>query len=175
MPHLVIRSASEADDLMRRVRESAKRLHDRLAALNGDPLDVLRRLKFETIGCHPVEDRPLNAVEQINQTWTFAVAIAAVKRLLVLHPTVGGFRLAPGAHAALKLDIMSIEENQVGAETFAAVTPGNNEKLKRELDKLGACREVLHRYVFFMSPTHPGTMRRQDLERDGIQVWSVDV
>jgi hypothetical protein len=28
----------------------------------------MRRLKFETVGSHPVEDRPLNAIEQINQT-----------------------------------------------------------------------------------------------------------
>jgi hypothetical protein len=33
-------------------------------------------MKFEQVGFHPLEDRPLNIIEQINQTWTFAVAIA---------------------------------------------------------------------------------------------------
>jgi hypothetical protein len=30
-------------------------------------------------------------------------------------------------------------------------------------------------YVFFMSPRHPGAQRQPALERDGVQVWSVDV
>jgi len=121
-----------------------------------------------------VEDRPLNLVEQINQTWTYAVVIAAAKQLLVLHPAVGGFKLAPGAHASLELDIMSVDAGQVGAETFAAVTPRNNGKLKADLDKL-AVRGEVHRYVFFMSPLCSGNKRWHQFERDGIQVWSVDV
>jgi hypothetical protein len=38
----------------------------------------------------------LNLVEQINQTWTYLVALAAAKQLLTLHPEAGGYRLAPG-------------------------------------------------------------------------------
>jgi hypothetical protein len=36
-------------------------------------------------------------------------------------------------------------------------------------------RDLRHRYVFFSSPLYPGTARHPQLERDGIQVWSVDV
>jgi hypothetical protein len=126
------------------------------------------------VGFHPVEDRPLNLVEQINQTWTFAVALAAARQLLVLHPDAGGFHLAPGAHASLALDIMSEVEGLVGAESFAAVDPRNNDKLKDDLTKL-ALRSETHRYVFFMSPKFPGNERHAQFERDGIQVWSVDV
>ena len=36
-------------------------------------------------------------------------------------------------------------------------------------------RAELHRYVFFASPLFPGTIRLPQLERDGVQVWSVDV
>ena len=49
----------------------------------------------------------LNVVEQINQTWTFVVALAAARHLLEMHPEAGGYVLAPGAHAAIELDIMS--------------------------------------------------------------------
>lgn len=135
---------------------------------------MLRRMKFEAIGFHPIEDRPLNLVEQINQTWTYAVAIAAARQLLVLHPNVGGLRLAPGAHAALELDIMSEQPGAVGAETFAAVTPRNNGKLEADLTKLTS-RIERHRYVFFMSPAFPGSNRLPQFERNGIQVWSVDI
>ena len=52
--------------------------------------------------------------------------------------------------------------------------PRNNRKLAKDLIKL-AKRPELHRYVFFASPLFPGTARLPQLERDGVQVWSVDV
>lgn len=170
---IVIRTTGEADELMAIVRASAARAQEWIAAQSGDPLDLLRRMKFDPIGFHPLEDRPLNLIEQINQTWTFAVAIAASRQLLGLHPDVGGLRLAPGAHASLELDIVSQEAGYVGAETFAAVDPRNNGKLVADLTKL-AGRMERHRYVFFMSPLFPGNARRPQFERHGIEVWSVD-
>jgi hypothetical protein len=69
---------------------------------------------------------------------------------------------------------MSKQDGLAGAETFAAVDPRNNEKMVADLAKLAA-RPETHRYVFFMSPLFPGNERRQQFERDGVQVWSVDV
>lgn len=138
---LVIRTAGEADELMAILRASAARAQEGIAAQSGDPLALLRRMKFDPIGFHPLEDRPLNLIEQINQTWTFAVAIVAARQLLELHPGVGGLRLAPGAHASLELDIMSQEAGYVGAETFAAVNPRNNRKLEADLTKLAGRME----------------------------------
>lgn len=171
---LSVCTVADADRLMDQVRASAARVHDWIAAQGGDPLALMRRMKFDPVGFHPIEHRPLNLVEQINQTWTYAVAIAAARQLLLLHPEAGGFRLAPGAHASLDLDIMSTAEGLVGAETFAAVTPRNNGKLAGDLAKLAA-RPETHRYVFFMSPLFPGNARRPQFERNGVQVWSIDV
>jgi hypothetical protein len=173
-PLLIVRTTEEADQLMAVVRTSAARARGWMSAQTGDPLETLRRIKFEPVGFHPIEDRPLNFIEQINQTWTFAVAIAAARQLLRLHPHVGGFRLAPGAHASLELDIMSVEPGEVGAETFAAVTPRNNGKLAADVAKL-QLRPERHRYVFFMSPLFPENERRPQFEMDGIEVWSIDV
>ena len=159
---------------MARIRASAARVHDWIGTQTGDPLEMLRHMKFDPVGFHPVEDRPLNLVEQINQTWTYAVAVAAARQLLLLHPGAGGFHLAPGAHMARELDIMSVVPGLVGAETFAAVDPRNNDKLAADLAKL-AGRPETHRYVFFLSPRCPGTARQPKLERDGIQVWSIDL
>jgi hypothetical protein len=172
--HLTVRTVADTDRLMEQVRASAIRVHTWASAQSGDPLDMLRRMKFEPIGVHPIEDRRINLVEQINQTWTFAVAIAAARQLLLLHPEAGGFHLAPGAHASLALDIMSEKAGLVGAETFAAVTPRNNGKLATDLAKLAARPEV-HRYVFFMCPLFPGNNRLPQFEGHGVQVWSVDV
>lgn len=158
---------------MDKIRTSAVQFHDWISAQSGDPLDMLKRMKFEPIGFHPIEHRPLNLVEQINQLWTYSVAIAASKQLLRLHPDADGFHLAPGAHASQALDIMSHKEGLVGAETFAAVDPRNNKKLQLDIDKLSQ-RSELHRYVFFMSPMFPKNERQFALEKNGVLVWSTD-
>ena len=143
-----------------------------LRSLEGDPLAALARVKFEPIGRHPLEDRPLNMIEQVNQTFTYWVALKATELLLEWHPDACGFTLAPGAHAPRgTLDIESRKTGLVGAETFAA-PPQSNRKLKGDLDKL-ALRPEMHRYVFFTAPNYNETRRRSDLERDGIQVWSL--
>jgi len=171
---MVVRNIGDVDRYLGQVRDAAAKIQVWIAAQTGDPLDLLRRMKFETAGFHPIQGHALNIVEQINQTWTFAVALAAARHLLELHPEAGGYLLAPGAHRAIDLDIMSEAPGLVGAETFAAVNPTNNKKLEADYLKLAA-RAEQHRYIFFMSPRFPGFRRLPQLERDAIQVWSVDV
>lgn len=170
--YLKVQTAADVNRYMDQLRASARRVQQWVAAHSGDPLDLLRAMKFDAIGYHPIEDRQLNLIEQVNQTWTFAVALAAARQLLALHPDVGGFRLAPGAHASIPLDIMSEADGQVGAETFAAVSPRNNGKLAADLAKM-ALRQEIYRYVFFMSPRYPKAERLPQFERYGVQVWSV--
>jgi hypothetical protein len=171
---LLVVDAAEVDEVIGQVRASAARLQRWIASFGGDGIGLLRALKFEEVGFHPLEDRALNAIEQVNQIWTYLAALAAVRQLLVLHPQAGGFLIAPGAHAAQPLDVMSVLDGLVGAETFAAVDPRNNRKLAKDLQKL-TDRSELHRYVFFASPLFPGTVRLPQLERAGVQVWSVNV
>lgn len=169
----LIRNAAEAGELAEQVRESATRLQSWIRAFSGNGLDLLRAMKFDQVGTHPLNGHALNAIEQVNQTWTYLTALAAVRVLFTLHPDAGSFRIAPGAHAAQPLDVMSEIEGLVGAETFAAVDPRNNQKLAKDLKKLTG-RAEMHRYVFFCSPMFPGTTRLPKLDRDGVQVWSVD-
>ncbi len=171
---MLIRIPADIDAQIAVVRDAAAVTAEWLARPRADPLALLRYLKFDPAGRHPVEPRPLNIIEQVNQTWTYLAALAGTRELLRLHPEAGGFRLAPGAHAAQPLDVMSVVPGLVGAETFAAVTPDSNKKLARDLAKL-AGRSETFRYVFFISPAYPGSRRRHELERDGVQVWSVDV
>ena len=39
-------------------------------------------MKFEMAGFYPIQGHALNVVEQINQTWTYVVALAAARHLL---------------------------------------------------------------------------------------------
>jgi hypothetical protein len=172
--YLLIKDQADIDRYLGLLRSSAAHLKRWIVQHNGDALDLLRSMKFEVVGRHPIEDRPLNFVEQVNQTWTYAAALAATRKLLELHPEANGFKVAPGADMALPLDIMSVVENLVGAEVFAAVDPRNNRKLALDLAKL-ANRPELHRYVFFSSPGFPGLQHRHELDTSGVQVWSADI
>ena len=171
---ILVRDAAQADELVRQVRASATKLQAWIASFGGGGIGLLRALKFDQVGFHPLDGHALNAIEQVNQLWTYLAALSAVRVLFKLHPDTGSFSIAPGAHAAQPLNMMSEVEGLVGAETFAAVDPRNNRKLTKDLVKL-AQRPELHRYVFFASPMFPGTTRLPQLERGGVQVWSVDV
>jgi hypothetical protein len=171
---LEVSTTEDVDRYMALIRASAACAHDWIAGFSGDPLELLRELKYSPVGRHPIEDRPLNLVEQINQTWTYAVALEATRKLIELHPEAGGFKVAPGAHMSIPLDIMSVDEGLVGAETFATVHPRNNGKLVADRIKLSS-RPELHRYIFFASPAFPTTARLPAFEVEGVQVWSIDV
>ncbi len=169
-----VRSIEEAEERLEKLEQSATRTAAWVSAYSGSPLDLIRHMKFDLVGFHPITHSRLNVIEQVNQTWTYAVALLAAKKLFELHPDARAFHLAPGAHASQPLDVMSDVAGLVGAETFAAVRPQNNQKLAKDLKKLAASAEQ-HRYVFFMSPLFPGTRRLERFEREGIQVWSVDL
>ena len=52
------RSVEDADRLMVLIRGSAARVHDWVAAQTGDPLEMLRRMKFDPVGFHPLRIGP---------------------------------------------------------------------------------------------------------------------
>lgn len=170
---MIVYNAAEIDGHLATIAVSTKRVIEALAALT-NPADALRQMKFGKTGRHPIEDRALNVVEQINQTFSYLVALSAAKWLLEEHPDARGFSLAPGAHAAQRLDIMSVEPDLVGAEAFAAASPGNNRKLDKDLKRL-AGDPSRHRYAFFYSPGN-ALGRHPKLEKaEGVQVRCVDI
>jgi hypothetical protein len=170
---LLITGRDEVDRYVSALRRANERTVAAIRAIEC-PQEAMRRLKFEAVGFHPVEDRPLNAIEQINQTFTYLVALKATEWLLERHPEAGGFMVAPGADASQRLDIMSVEPDLVGAETFAAVDPRNNRKIHKDLAKL-AIDPSRFRYSFFYAPGFaPG--RVPSLERgDGVEVHCLEI
>lgn len=173
--YLTIRSQEDVSQFLGEIARAAGAVQTWVRSQASEPpLEFLRRLKFDRVGYHPIDGHQLNFIEQVNQTWTYAVAIVAAGKLLELHPDADGFLVAPGAHMSIPLDIVSGREGYVGAETFAAVNPRNNRKLARDLAKMQR-RTEQHRYVFFLSPGYPGLQRRPELDSGSVQVWSVDV
>jgi hypothetical protein len=167
-----ITTAAEVDEWLGHILCSAQNTVAAFRDFSTDPLAALYRLKFEKIGFHPVDHRPLNVIEQINQTWTFVVALEAARLLLNLHIDASPLLFAPGAHASQPLDIMSERPGLIGAETFAATTPESNSKIGRDLRKMAA-RGDTFRYIFFMSPAYPERRRIDRYCQYGVDVWSV--
>ncbi len=169
---LVIKTISDIELAKDRILQATIQARSIVCNDKSEPLDWLSNMKFRLIGLHPYEHRPLNIIEQVNQTFTYLVALEASRKLLELHPNSNGYHLAPGAHASQVLDIMSVEQGLVGAECFAAVSPNNNGKLKKDLAKL-MDKEELHKYVFFSSPSYPMTKHLSQFDLNGVQVWSL--
>jgi hypothetical protein len=91
--------------------------------------------------------------------------------LFALNPDVGGFRLAPGAHASIPLEIMSEARGQVGVETFAMISPRYNGS-RRTLPRWRFAMRC--RFLFFMSLRYPRFERMRQFERYGVQVLERD-
>ena len=128
----------------------------------GDPLALLDAVKFDKMGWDPLEPaRPLNFIEQVNQTFTALVSVRAVEYLFEHHPEAAPFRVnlgtAPGS------DIESLD-GSVAAEVFAATHPGSNGKLKKDIAKVASV-SAEHGFVFFHCPgDHASHVR------DGVRV-----
>lgn len=170
-----ISSIRELDDLVTAVRAAADRtvraVRDILAS-ESDSLQVLRLMKFSEIGHHPIEDRTLNLIEQVNQTFTYLVTLEAARWLLTKHPEADGLRISLGTAAGF--DLESRVPGLLAAEAFAATHPGSNDKLRKDLHRLATkANGVKYRYVFFSSPKFPSG-RHMQLEADsGVEVWSL--
>jgi hypothetical protein len=180
---IIVHTVADIDPLLKTVRAAAQRTAKALACLTSDEpdgLEVLRRLKFTKMAWHPIDDRSLNLVEQINQTWTYLVTLKALPFLFERHVEAGGFRLNLGTDAGT--DIVSLVPNVVAAETFSAVHPLNNGKLIKDVQKLmRECPEAQARYVFFGAPgfRHERQDKLESLagmgEHAHIEVWGIEV
>jgi hypothetical protein len=175
MPSIEVTSVDDLDALVNSIRSSAQRTVRRLKevmASETEGLQVLRLMKFSGVGHHPTEDRPLNIIEQINQTFTYLASADAARWVLQHHPEVKGLRLNLGTHRGF--DLESLEPNMVVAEVFAATHPHSNDKVRKDVRRLvEQAPEIPHRYVFFSCPEFKTLSRQSAFERDGVQVWSL--
>jgi hypothetical protein len=107
-------------------------------------------MKFEKLGFDPLDTtRPLNLIEQLNQTFTYAASFKAAEYLLHSKQRFASLALNLGTDSGW--DIESSENGGLAAEVFAAVDPRNNRKLEKDIAKVAAAQAAI-RYVFFMCP-----------------------
>ena len=167
-----IRTIADAEQMHAQILDGAARTVAWLRGVEGEPMAVLKKLRFDTVGHDPLTGSPLNVVEQLNQTFTILVSLRAVEKLIELHPEAGGFRLALGTSSGR--DIESVTPGLVAAEVFSATHPNSNQKLRKEIARL-ADDPAEYRYVFFASPTYK-VGRHEQLEKPGtgVQVYATE-
>jgi len=144
-------STAEVDELESRIMASALKAIETVSTVLAEKegIATLAKLKFDQIGRDPLDrERPLNLIEQLNQTFTYLTTLRGVKFLLEHHPKGAPFTVNLGTSAGP--DIVSSDKNIV-AEVFAATSPKSNNKLKKDLDKVSKMA-AKHKYVFYCSP-----------------------
>ena len=175
MGSLQITSVQDLDQLIKSVRSAADRTVRALGDIlsnEQDSLQVLSLMKFKEIGHHPTDDRPLNIIEQVNQTFTYLVTLEAARWLLSQHPSSKGLRINLGTNAGL--DLESLEPSMIAAEAFAATHVRSNDKLRKDIARLvEKAPDVKHRYVFFCCPGFAAGRQFQLETVPAIEVWSL--
>ena len=166
---LEVDSVERVKDLEAQVAQAAVQSTAALAELmkKGAGLPTLSHIKFKKIGCDPLDpNRPLNLIEQVNQTFTYLVTLKAVEYLLQKYPAAGPFQLNLGAIGGS--DIGSTD-GRIAAEVFAATTPGSNNKLNKDVAKVLRTDAEL-KYVFYYSED-PRRVRKFE----GVEVVSIEL
>jgi len=170
---ITIRELSDIDGYVDELRSSAEQSQIRVCELSGSavPLEFLYKIKFEEIGCDPLDSaRDLNFIEQVNQSFTYAASLKAAEYLLRQDPGLAPLTLNLGTRAGW--DIEGHKNGGLVAEVFAAVNPQNNTKLKKDIEKV-AKAGATHRYVFFMCPGIEAGPYEASSVAAGIQVISL--
>lgn len=149
----LLRTAADIPALEATVVESSRRAAAALTKIlaESDPLNALARVKFDQVGFHPIQDRALNLIEQINQTFTFLASLRAAAWIFNHHPEVGPIRLNLGTSSGSDLESLG---GELAAEAFAATTPSSNQKLRKDIAKVAATSARL-KYVFYCCPSVP--------------------
>jgi hypothetical protein len=119
---------------------------------NRSPLDILQLLKFNQVGCDPLDANiKLNLIEQLNQTFTYMASFLAAEYIFENHELAEKIiTLNLGTKAGS--DIESSDKSIVG-EVFATTNIRNNDKLNKDIAKVKAVESAKHRYVFFIAPS----------------------
>jgi hypothetical protein len=167
-----IRNIAELEETRASVLEAVALTSRWLSSFEYQPMSLFRAMRFTKIGHDPLTLKPLNIVEQLNQTFTILATLKAIELLFQLHSEVQGFRMALGTCRGR--DIESIDEGLIAAEVFCATHPTSNQKLKKDIEGMSTVKAD-HRYVFFASPSHSGG-RLERLETcDGVHVYAINL
>jgi len=172
MKQFVLHNLEDAEKHQLALTESAHQAQSQIEKISKikDPLSFLEQLKFERIGCDPLDkSKPWNLIEQINQTFTYLASFKAAALLFKWHPNMESLTLNLGT--ANGTDIESQYDGGVAAEIFAATSPSSNQKLKKDIEKVLSAT-ASYKYVFFICPNIEKGYYETKLSNE-VKVWSL--
>lgn len=145
-----ISNVDEAENLMNEIYESSSITRNEILKLatKTTGVDFLHELKFLKSGKDPLENRPLNFIEQLNQTFTYMTSLIAVKYLIEKYPQYTPYTLNLGT--ASGYDITS-NNQEIVAETFAVTNAKSNDKIKKDVIRMSTVHDAILRFVFYYS------------------------
>lgn len=173
MPRITVHNREDIRRLQEEVRKQAKRTRNELGKLNPEGMEALYAIKFGDLGYHPSCDERWDFIEQLNQSFTIMVSLAAAEKLLDWFPCCDELRLNLGPTSGR--DIESVPPNVVEAEVFAAKHPRNANKLSRDIRKLRTSNAA-NQYVFFFAPSHQAGQQpelEQRYPNTKAQIWAL--
>ena len=147
---ITITSLEDLREQENRLNESAQRTVKDLKKKLNKPKssEIFYSMKFDHSGHDPLDKkRSLNLIEQLNQHFTYLVSFKATAQLLREFPDKS-FTMHLGTSRGP--DIIS-EDSSVVAEVFAAVNPRNNDKLKKDVERVSQYKSS-QKFVFYHSP-----------------------
>ena len=143
---MVVNTHEQVAQLRKTIVENATSAFSELKEFSQqtDALQFFASIKFVPIGKDPLTGVPLNLIEQINQTYSNLVVLAAAHDLIDRYPGKS-FDLQLGASSGF--DVQSTD-GEVVAECFAVTSVSSNDKMNKDCKKL-MNSGVAHKYIFF--------------------------
>lgn len=168
-----INNIADIDKIKEALVNAAENTRKKLLELcsNKSGVDVLYDMKFLQSGRDPIEDRDLNIIEQLNQQFTYLVSLEATRYLITEHPREVPFIMNLGNVAGI--DIIS-ESKKVVAEVFSAADPRNNNKIKKDAEKVYKLSSD-YKYVFYHSPQRYSGETRLTEQFPGVRIIHLDI
>ncbi len=131
-------------------------------------------MKFNQIGYDPLDvSMKLNLIEQLNQTFTYMASFLAARYIFDHHDIKDSIRLNLGTQGGS--DLESKDRSIIG-EVFATTNIRNNDKLKKDIERVKSVSNAKHRYVFFIAPSideGPYQYKSRKIELDGVNIISL--
>lgn len=138
-----------ADDI-KQLREKANIAEKNICRELGGSIqkdNLMEILKYSVVGFDPWNpEKRIHLIEQVNLHATYDVALSAVEKLMVAHPNVTSWDLAPG-NVGGGPDVFS-EDKKIVVEVFAARSELNNGKIGEDLKRLMEFEAEI-KYLFY--------------------------
>jgi hypothetical protein len=139
-------------------------------AADNDAMSFLYECKFHENGFDPLDySKPLNFVEQLNQTFTYLASFKGAEFIFSKHVDVKSLTLNLGTSKGS--DIETVDGGGVVAEVFASVDPTNNSKLQKDIKRISS-KNSKYKYVFFISPKTDSSVYKSRWDVEGVTVIS---